>query len=109
MFFLQFFRLTHLIRYLTITWLILSNSLLAADYKVTLLNEDDGFDSSVIFSIVQDKQGFLWFGSGYEGVYRYDGKKVKVLKHQADNDNSLPHNNAGALFIDNADKLWIGS
>lgn len=82
---------------------------MAADYKVTLLNEDDGFDSSVIFSIVQDKHGFLWFGSGYEGLYRYDGKKVKILKHQADNPNSLPHDNAGNLFIDKDDKLWTGS
>ncbi|MDP2561921.1 hybrid sensor histidine kinase/response regulator [Psychrobium sp. 1_MG-2023] len=106
---MQKVRLIHLINTLTVSLLILSSSLLATDYKVTLLNEDDGFDSSVIFSIVQDKHGFLWFGSGYEGLYRYDGKKVKALKHQADNTNSLPHNNAGNLFIDNADKLWTGS
>lgn len=112
--FLQIFSLIHHLRLFAITLLMLSHSLLAADYlaadyKVTLLTEDDGFDSSIIFSIIQDKLGFLWFGSGYEGLYRYDGKKVKAFKHQVDNNNSLPHNNAGNLFIDNANNLWIGS
>lgn len=48
----------------------------ASEYKFELLNENDGFATSVIFSIVQDKQGFLWFGTGYDGIMRYDGKTL---------------------------------
>ena len=42
------------------------------EYKVELLNENNGFVSSIIFSIVQDNEGFLWFGTAYDGVMRYD-------------------------------------
>ena len=81
----------------------------AADYKVELLNADNGFTSSVIFSIVQDEQGFIWFGSGHQGLFRYDGKNIKRFKHDPKDPNSLPHNNTGNLTIDNNNNLWIGS
>jgi len=38
--------------------------------------------------IVQDDQGFMWFGSQY-GLNRYDGYKFKVFKHEPGNRNSL--------------------
>jgi signal transduction histidine kinase/ligand-binding sensor domain-containing protein/CheY-like chemotaxis protein len=82
---------------------------LATDYKVKLLNADNGFTSSVIFSIVQDDQGFLWFGSGHQGLFRYDGKNIKRFKHDPKNPSSLPHNNTGNLTIDSDNNLWIGS
>ena len=85
------------------------NLVFASDYKVELLSADNGFISSVIFSIVQDEQGFLWFGSGHQGLFRYDGKNIKRFKHDSNNTNSLPHNNAGNLSIDNDKNLWVGS
>jgi signal transduction histidine kinase/CheY-like chemotaxis protein/streptogramin lyase/HPt (histidine-containing phosphotransfer) domain-containing protein len=81
----------------------------AADYEYELLNENDGFSSSIIFSIIQDKDGFLWFGSGYNGVMRYDGKNVVVFKNNPAETNSLPNDNAGNLFLDSQGTLWIGS
>jgi ligand-binding sensor domain-containing protein len=63
----------------------------------------------VIFSIVQDEQGFLWFGSGHQGLFRYDGKNIKRFKHDPNNASSLPHNNTGNLAIDSSNNLWIGS
>jgi len=85
------------------------NAVSATDYKVEVLNADNGFNSSIIFSIVQDEQGFLWFGSGYQGLFRYDGKNIKRFKHEPNNVNSLPHNNTGNLIIDSHKNLWIGS
>ncbi len=46
------------------------------EYSVELLTADDGFVSSEIYSIIQDRQGFLWFGTAENGVMRYDGRKV---------------------------------
>lgn len=87
----------------------------AVDYEYELLNENDGFASSIVFSITQDESGFLWLGTGYNGVLRYDGNNVinylhdkgKVSDSQAKF--SLPHNNSGNLFLDNRGQLWIGS
>lgn len=81
----------------------------AANYKVELLNPENGLNSSIIFSIVQDEQGFLWFGSGYDGLLRYDGKNIKEFKHDPNNPISLPHNNTGNLTLDNNNNLWVGS
>jgi len=81
----------------------------ASEYKTELLNENNGFASSIIFSLVQDKDGFLWFGTAYSGVMRYDGKRVVRYQHEPNNKLSLAHNNAGNLTLDKNNNLWIGS
>ena len=95
-------------------WLLLiftlnMSSVSAYAYDFELLNENDGFASSIIFSIVQDKSGFIWFGTAYNGVMRYDGKNILRYQHEPGVQNSLGHNNAGNLSLDNDDNLWIGS
>jgi signal transduction histidine kinase/DNA-binding response OmpR family regulator/streptogramin lyase len=81
----------------------------ASEYEFELLNENDGFASSIIFSIVQDSSGFLWFGTGYNGVMRYDGKNVVRYQQDPTTSNSLANNNAGNLTFDKDNNLWIGS
>ena len=81
----------------------------ATNFKVELLNADNGFNPSIVFSIVQDEQGFIWFGSGYDGLYRFDGKNFKAFKHDPNNPSSIPHNNTGNLTLDSGNNLWIGS
>ena len=81
----------------------------ASEYKFELLNENDGFATSVIFSIVQGKQGFLWFGTAYDGIMRYDGKNIVRYQHEPSKPNSLGHNNAGNLAVDKDNNLLIGS
>lgn len=82
---------------------------LATEYDYELLNENDGFTSSIIFSIIQDKDGFIWFGTGYNGILRYDGKSVVTYKHNPSDEFSLPNDNSGNLTLDRHDNLWIGS
>lgn len=81
----------------------------ATEYEYELFNKNDGFSSSIIFSIVQDEKGFLWFGSAFDGLMRYDGKSVKSIKRDPSNDNSLQSDNTGNLLIDSQGNLWIGS
>ncbi|AEP29152.1 hybrid sensor histidine kinase/response regulator [Brumicola nitratireducens] len=92
--------------------ILLSLSILrvsANDYQYELLNDNDGFTSSIIFSIVQDEDGFLWFGTGFSGILRYDGKNVVNFKNDPNNPDSLPHDNAGNLILSKQGYLWIGS
>ena len=108
-----FFLLINLSKYflsvLTVFLLLMGNASSADQYKVELLDENNGFASSIIFSIVQDKYGFLWFGTAYDGVMRYDGQRVVRYLHDPNDKNSLAHNNAGNLTIDKNNNLWIGS
>lgn len=84
-------------------------TVMAVDYDHELLNENDGISSSIIFSIVQDDDGFLWLGTGYNGILRFDGKNVVSYLNDDNDSSSLPHSNAGNLYLDNQGRLWIGS
>ena len=77
-------------------------------YSAELLDEGDGFESSIIFSISQDHRGFLWFGTAYDGVLRYDGKNVVQYSVDSALGYQLPDNNAGNLTFDNDNNLWVG-
>jgi signal transduction histidine kinase/ligand-binding sensor domain-containing protein/CheY-like chemotaxis protein len=68
----------------------------------------DGLPSSAINAVVQDAQGYLWFG-GTGGLSRYDGVEFKSYVHQPDRPDSL-----GGSFIDQLvaapdGRLWIGT
>ena len=81
----------------------------ARDYKVELLDADDGFNASVIFSIIQDQQGFIWFGSGYQGISRFDGKNLLNYRYRKNDKRSISSDHAGNIFLDSNNNLWIGS
>src|ERR1019366_6311943 len=45
------------------------------------LSMEDGLSHSDVRTIVQDHQGFMWFGTWLGGLNRYDGYAFKVYKH----------------------------
>src|SRR5258708_18163859 len=48
-----------------------------SDFKT--LDADQGLSQGSVYAMYQDRQGFLWIGTG-DGLNRYDGKQVKVFK-----------------------------
>lgn len=84
-------------------------SSLINEYAVKKLTSEDGFVSSEIYSIVQDKQGFLWFGTAENGVMRFDGRKVVTFEFDKLSENGLSHNDAGNLMLDQQGNIWIGT
>ncbi len=60
---------------------------------------EDGLSQTKVSQIVQDDQGFIWFGSQY-GLNRYDGYKFKVFKHEPGRTNSLSGVLISSLFKD---------
>lgn len=79
------------------------------EYSVELLTAEDGFVSSEIYSIIQDHQGFLWFGTAENGVMRYDGRKITLFEADNNHRQSLSHNDAGNLMLDANGDIWIGT
>jgi ligand-binding sensor domain-containing protein/signal transduction histidine kinase len=73
----------------------------------TRLSTDNGLSQTQVSQIVQDDQGFMWFGSQY-GLNRYDGYKFKVFKHEPGRTNSLSGVFISSLFKDRSGSLWIG-
>lgn len=84
-------------------------SSLINEYSVKKLTAEDGFVSSEIYSIIQDTQGFLWFGTAENGVMRFDGRKVVLFEFDKMSENGLSHNDAGNLMLDQQGNIWIGT
>jgi ligand-binding sensor domain-containing protein len=70
---------------------------------------DQGLSQNSCFSIAQDAQGFMWFGT-QDGLNRYDGKQFRVFLPQAGNGKKLPSNYISSLLFDQSKKiLWVGT
>ena len=49
------------------------------DYRYRNITMNDGLTANAVRNIVQDKYGFIWFGTD-NGLCRYDGKKVQPYR-----------------------------
>jgi PAS domain S-box-containing protein len=75
--------------------------------RFTQLSTDEGLSQTRVIQIVQDDQGFMWFGSQY-GLNRYDGYTFKVFKHEPGRTSSLSGVFIYSLFKDRTGTLWVG-
>jgi signal transduction histidine kinase/ligand-binding sensor domain-containing protein/DNA-binding response OmpR family regulator len=69
---------------------------------------EDGLAQSTIHGIVQDKYGFLWFGT-WEGLCRYDGIKFTVYRNDPSNPNTLNNNRILLLMKDSSKVMWVAT
>lgn len=60
------------------------------------LTVEDGLSNSAVMFIMQDSQGFMWFGT-QDGLNKYDGYTVTVYRHTPDNPNSLSNQGCSVL------------
>ncbi len=72
------------------------------------LTTADGLSHNIVRAIVQDPQGFLWFGT-QDGLNRYDGATFTIFRHLRSNPRSLTHNTVQALAVDGTGTLWVGT
>lgn len=82
------------------------------------LTDEDGLPSMEVFSILQDKHGFLWAGTD-NGICRYDGVRFKTYYHPKQRGKAFSHlqqdaigriwcvNFAGQIFIVENDSLKL--
>ncbi len=78
-------------------------SLLAQNYQFKNYSVDNGITQPYIYSITQDKNGYLWIGTG-EGFCKYDGISFKtVYTKEGLNDNFV-----STTYKDKQRNLWIG-
>ena len=56
---------------------------------------EQGLSQSTVNAIIQDDQGFMWFGTN-NGLNRYDGHEISVFKHDPSDANSLSDNHIQA-------------
>jgi ligand-binding sensor domain-containing protein len=77
------------------------------EIRFTHLSQTQGLSQIRVTDIIQDNQGFMWFGTQY-GLDRFDGYEFRVFTHDAENPRSLGCVQIFALYKDSAGTLWIG-
>ncbi len=72
------------------------------------LSLEHGLSQTTVSAIVQDRYGFIWFGSR-NGLNKYDGYHFTVYKNRAFDSNSISDNWITSLFIDKDGYFWVGT
>ena len=72
------------------------------------LSINDGLSQSSVKCIVQDKKGFMWFGTE-DGLNKYDGYEFTIYKNNPADSNSISDNNITSLQVDKSGTLWIAT
>lgn len=72
------------------------------------LASQQSLSQSTVNAIVQDPQGFLWFGT-QDGLNRYDGQSFRLYKNIAGDTTSLSDNAIWSLLRSRSGDLWVGT
>ena len=83
-------------------------NVIAEQVRFERISLEQGLSQNSVVSILQDRQGFMWFGT-QDGLNRYDGYRFRVFKHDPDNPVSLGNNYIQTLYEDRDGVLWIGT
>ncbi len=77
--------------------------------KFFLVEGPGGKPLGKIRNITQDPHGYMWFaGEGGKCIYRYDGIRMTVFRHEESNLNSLGGQFVRSIYADASGIIWIG-
>lgn len=74
-------------------------------YYFRTLDIRNGLSQNTVYQILQDRNGFMWFGTK-DGLNRYDGMSFRVYKKE---NSGLGKNFVTALYEDREGNIWIGT
>ncbi|MCP4221219.1 MAG: response regulator [bacterium] len=80
----------------------------AETVNIKRISIEDGLSQSTVYSILQDKTGFMWLGT-QEGLNRYDGYDFKIYKNDPRDPFSLSSDFVQSLAEDENGNLWAGT
>ena len=76
--------------------------------KFEHLNANDGLSYNKVQCILQDKQGYIWFGT-VSGLNRYDGYAFKVFANIPEDSSTIAADDIISLYQDKDGLIWIGT
>ncbi len=76
--------------------------------SIETLSSKDGLSQGFVRSIIQDKEGHMWFATK-DGLNRYDGYHITVYRNEIQNPFSLPDNYVTSLEEDSFGNFWVGT
>lgn len=80
----------------------------ADNYYFRHYTNKNGLSHNTVFCSLQDKKGFLWFGTD-DGLNRFDGYSFRIFRYNSrwHTENQLLHNRIMSLFEDSSGKIWV--
>jgi ligand-binding sensor domain-containing protein/signal transduction histidine kinase len=78
------------------------------DASFTQLSLEKGVALNLTYDMLQDSEGYLWFGTMY-GLVRYDGINYKTFTYNPRNSESISFDDVISIFEDSKGNLWIGT
>src|SRR5690554_1397017 len=78
------------------------------DMRFLSITTNDGLSQISVLQIVQDADGFLWFGTR-NGLNRYNGYDFDVYKYRSNNPQTISDNHISALCEGGDGTLWVGT
>lgn len=69
---------------------------------------ENGLPNSTVMASLQDRRGFMWFGTK-EGLVRFDGFQFKTYLHNPADSNCLLNNFISAIYEDDDGWIWVGT
>jgi len=81
---------------------LLHYSSFCQEYSYVHYDVKDGLAGSTVYSMVQDRDGFIWFGTE-TGLSRFDGTNFRNFSV----DDGLPDNEIIRLKVDSRNRIWI--
>src|SRR5690606_20653433 len=78
------------------------------DLKFQHFTSVNGLSQRSVADIIQDKKGFIWFGTR-DGLNKFDGQKFVVYRHNTTDSTSLSNSNIHAIYEDQGGNLWVGT
>src|SRR6185295_12434337 len=76
--------------------------------KFASLSTEQGLSQNTVLCALQDRQGFMWFGT-QDGLNRFDGYGFTIYRHDNADPGSLRDNYILSLCEDRAGVLWVGT
>ncbi len=77
-------------------------------YVIQNYSIKDGMSQNTVMAIMQDKQGFMWFGT-WDGLNRFDGYTFQVFKAMNNGVEVRVNNRVDLIYEDDEEQLWWGT
>ena len=77
-------------------------------YIVQHYSIKDGMSQNTVMAILQDRQGFMWFGT-WDGLNRFDGYSFQVYKAMNEGVEARVNNRVDLIYEDEEDRIWWGT
>ena len=74
-------------------------------YVVQHYSIKDGMSQNTVMAIMQDQQGFMWFGT-WDGLNRFDGYEFVTFKAMHDGQEAQVNNRVDLIYEDENEQLW---